>query len=430
MKMQKVSFLLAAMMLAATPAFAQESETQAAVQETQAAVPETDAAAQSETNAAAQSETDAADAQTETGAAAQPAVLSDKWSDFQIQIDDQIYQFPMMYSDFVAYGWTNEDSELPTLEPEQYDMLYFTKDGAKCMAYVINLSKNNAPADQCIIGGMSIDSFDWDVTANKVVLPGGIVRGQADAAAIEAAYGTPSDVYEGDLYKKYTYETDSYSYVDLYVDHETGFLNDIEVRNFVEPEGFDAGEISAEVPASVSGYVKPEALSDSLNDFQISLDGTVYEVPVPVSVLIADGWELDETDSDAEIAAHNFGWVTLRKGGQEIREIAVNQEDYATIPQNCWLETLTVGGYTLEAQGALPGGITTGMSETDMVAALEAAGVAYTTERDEGSDFAYYTVNELEYDKCYELIVYKGDDGQFGKDTVMEVTCNNTFAQE
>ena len=84
--MQKVSFLLAAMMLAATPAFAQESETQAAVQETQAAVPETDAAAQSETNAAAQSETDAADAQTETGAAAQPAVLSDKWSDFQIQI--------------------------------------------------------------------------------------------------------------------------------------------------------------------------------------------------------------------------------------------------------------------------------------------------------------------------------------------------------
>ncbi len=122
MKMQKVSFLLAAMMLAATPAFAQESETQAAVQETQAAVPETDAAAQSETNAAAQSETDAADAQTETGAAAQPAVLSDKWSDFQIQIDDQIYQFPMMYSDFVAYGWTNEDSELPTLEPEQYDM--------------------------------------------------------------------------------------------------------------------------------------------------------------------------------------------------------------------------------------------------------------------------------------------------------------------
>lgn len=418
MKMKKLSLLFAAMMLFAGSVSSAES----VAEEVQT---EASSEAQAETSSEAQTE-----AQTGADAAADQTGLSEKWSDFQIQIDDQVYQFPMTYQDFVSYGWTSEDSEFPTLEPSQYDLLYFTKDDVRCMAYVINLAKNNMAADQCLVGGISIDSFDWDVSAGNVVLPGGIVRGEASAAAIEEAYGTPSDVYEGDLYKKLTYETDSYCRLEMSVDNETGVLSDIEVRNFVEPEGFDAGEISEEIPAEVTAYEKPDALGDSLEEFRISLDGAVYEVPVPVSVLIADGWELDTSDSDAEVAAHDIGWVTLRKGGQEIREIAVNYADYATIPENCWFETLSVGGYTLEAEGELPCGIKTGMAEADLTAILDQAGVTYTTEADEGSDFAYYKINELAYDQCYELTVYKGDDGHFGKDTVMEVTCRNVRSEQ
>ncbi len=418
MKMKKLSLLFAAMMLFAGSVSSAES----VAEEVQT---EASSEAQAETSSEAQTE-----AQTGADAAAGQSGLSEKWSDFQIQIDDQVYQFPMTYQDFVSYGWTSEDSEFPTLEPSQYDLLYFTKDDVRCMAYVINLAKNNMAADQCLVGGISIDSFDWDVSAGNVVLPGGIVRGEASAAAIEEAYGTPSDVYEGDLYKKLTYETDSYCRLEMSVDNETGVLSDIEVRNFVEPEGFDAGEISEEIPAEVTAYEKPDALGDSLEEFRISLDGAVYEVPVPVSVLIADGWELDTSDSDAEVAAHDIGWVTLRKGGQEIREIAVNYADYATIPENCWFETLSVGGYTLEAEGELPCGIKTGMAEADLTAILDQAGVTYTTEADEGSDFAYYKINELAYDQCYELTVYKGDDGHFGKDTVMEVTCRNVRSEQ
>lgn len=418
MKMKKLSLLFAAMMLFAGSVSSAES----VAEEVQT---EASSEAQAETSSEAQTE-----AQTGADAAADQTGLSEKWSDFQIQIDDQVYQFPMTYQDFVSYGWTSEDSEFPTLEPSQYDLLYFTKDDVRCMAYVINLAKNNMAADQCLVGGISIDSFDWDVSAGNVVLPGGIVRGEASVAAIEEAYGTPSDVYEGDLYKKLTYETDSYCRLEMSVDNETGVLSDIEVRNFVEPEGFDAGEISEEIPAEVTAYEKPDALGDSLEEFRISLDGAVYEVPVPVSVLIADGWELDTSDSDAEVAAHDIGWVTLRKGGQEIREIAVNYADYATIPENCWFETLSVGGYTLEAEGELPCGIKTGMAEADLTAILDQAGVTYTTEADEGSDFAYYKINELAYDQCYELTVYKGDDGHFGKDTVMEVTCRNVRSEQ
>ncbi|MDO4324213.1 MAG: hypothetical protein Q4C61_17000 [Lachnospiraceae bacterium] len=352
--------------------------------------------------------------------------LSDDWADYQIQIDDEVYQFPMMYADFTAMGWTPRDTEETELKPNQYDMIRFTKDDAMCTAYILNLGMNNETAENCIVGGISIDNFDWELETGEVTLPGGIVRGQADVDTIQAAYGTPSDTYEGDLYTKLTYEIDYNSSVEMAVYKESGVLEDIDLRNFVEPEGFDAGEVSEEVPAAVSSYTKPEVLSDNLEDYQMELDGEVYALPVPVSVLAADGWELDEGDSDSEIKAGSFGWVTLRKGGQEIREIAVNPESYATIPENCWVEGLTAGGYTLDAEGVLPGGIRTGMAEEEFVELLEAAGMSY--EVDDSSDsFKYYVYNEKEYDQCFEVTVYTAEDGYFEKDTIMEISCSNAF---
>lgn len=365
--------------------------------------------------------------QMEGAAEVSTSELSDDWSDYQIQIDDQVYQFPMTYDELTAAGWTtNEELQNTELSPNQYDFYTFTKGDEKCYIYFVNLALNNEPVENCIVGGISMDSYDWDLGVGTVVLPGGIARGEADVDTIQSAYGTPSDTYEGDLYTKLTYETDYYSEVELTVYKESGVLEEISVRNFVEPENFDAGTVNEEVPEAVMSYVKPEALSDNPEEYQIELDGEVYTVPVPVSVLEADGWALDENKSDEYVKAEYSGWVTLRKGGQEIHELAVNRETYATVPSNCWLEDMTVGGYTLEAEGALPGGIYTGMQEADFVKILDDAGMTY--EVDDSSDsFKYYTYNEKEYDQCFEVTVYTGDDGHFEKNTIMEVTCRNAF---
>lgn len=401
MKMKKTAMVLAAVMLAVCPVYGAEG--------TVDGEPGMEAAG-SEVSG------------TEDGAL-DGLTLSEDWKDYQIQIDDQVYRFPMMYSEFLAMGWEEKDTEENKISPREYDMVYFTKGDVQCMAYVINLGKNTLPVQECILGGISIEGFYWDMSEGTITLPGGIARGISDGAAIEAAYGTPTDVYEGELYTKYTYKTDSYSYMELKVAAESGVLEDIAVRNFVEPQGFDPGEISAEVPEAVSAYTKPEELSNVLTDYQIQLDGEVYALPVPVSVLAADGWEMDETSSDSEVSAGSYGWVTLRKGGQEIREIAVNPEDYATIPENCWVEELAIGGYELNAEGALPGGICQGMPEADFLKLLEDAGLEYEVE--ESGSFKYYTYNEEAYDQCFEVMVYTAEDGYFEKDAVMEITCKN-----
>jgi hypothetical protein len=177
------------------------------------------------------------------------------------------------------------------------------------------------------------------------------------------------------------------------------------------------------VPEAVASYQREEALSDNLEDYQIELDGYVYSMPVPVSILAEDGWTLDENESDSVIKAGYYGWVTLRKGGQEIHEIAVNPERYATNPSNCWIEGLEIGSYTLTAEGALPGGISEGMSEDEFLNILDEAGMEYEVE--ESGDYKYYTYNKLQYDQCMEVTVYAGDDGSYEQNTIIKISCSN-----
>lgn len=390
MKINKVLILFTALLLAGGSAYAQETEMPAA---------------------------ELAEGETEIA-----GVLSDDWKDYQIQIDGQVYQFPMMYSDFTAMGWSPKEDELMPIEPNQYTWVTFTNGDISAVVYILNLGMNTVSAEECIIGGIDIESYSWELTSASVILPGGIERGKADVAAIEAAYGTPSDTYEGDLYTQLTYETDIYSDIELSVYKESGVLEDIDIRNFVEPEGFEPGEASDEVPEAVTAYTKPDTLSENPGDYQIELDGQVYSMPVPVSVLIADGWELDENASEATIAAGDSGWVTVRKGGQEIDELAHNYEDYATIPENCWIREIEVGEYETNVPGKLPGGITTGMTETEFLGILETAGLTY--EVNESSDYRYYSYSNPEYGKSLEVTVYGGDDGTFEKDTIMRIACS------
>ncbi|HIR14061.1 MAG TPA: hypothetical protein IAB31_09095 [Candidatus Choladousia intestinavium] len=364
----------------------------------------------------------------EAGDASQGQTLSDSWSDYQIQINGTVYQFPMTYEELTALGWTaDSESEMAQeLEPNQYSFTTFSNGDAKVYFDFVNLAVNNLPMTECLVGGIDIDNYYWPLGDESIVLPGGLARGEATVESITAAYGTPTDTYEGDLYTQLTYSTDSYSSVEFYVYKESGVLEEVSVRNFAAPEDFDAGEASDEVPEAVAAYVKPDALSDDLAAPEIQVDGEVYTLPVPVSVLEADGWTLDEANSDPTIMANNFGWVTLRKGGVELSTIAVNEADYATIPSNCWVESLEVGGYALNADGALPGGVMIGMTEEDFLSVLDAAGVTYEMD-DESDNFKYYTYCSEGYGRECSVTVYTGEDGSFTPGTVIEVDRSYEF---
>ena len=164
---------------------------------------------------AAEAVAEKAAAGSEDGAQAGEGIEAYKWSDYVISIDGTLMQFPMTYEAFQAYGYSEDDDMTATLQPMQYGIFYF-KDGEKRIsARIANFANNTLPATECLVCGIGIDTYYWPADEGEVLLPQGIVRGKSTLEDIKAAYGEPSDVYEGDLYTKLTYETDIYESLEM-----------------------------------------------------------------------------------------------------------------------------------------------------------------------------------------------------------------------
>ena len=351
-------------------------------------------------------------------------LASMNWSDYTVSINGTILSFPTTFDALEPLGLENEDDPAATeIEPNQYGTLYFKLGDGKVIVEFTNLDINVLPADQTVVTGIELEKTFLKDEPVQIELPGGVKYGESTLEDIENAYGKASDVYEGDYYTTLTYEQDIYNSVELEVDKETGKLSSIDIENIKEPENMQKGEVNTDVPEEVSSYTLPDELSDDLNAYEIQVEDTVYKLPVPVSVLIDDGWTLVTDSSDEIIAAKNFGWVTLSKNNQNIREIVRNHENYATIPENCWLGSISLGLQDADLEGSLPGGIHVGMTKDECEKILADSGVDVETD-DSSSSYLHYSYGEA-YDRIHEITVFTEEDGIYPQDTVITISVEN-----
>lgn len=331
---------------------------------------------------------------TETGkpaakpAANVPSELSDDIYSFQLSIDGTVYQFPMWFSDFEALGWTYiDENEDEILKSYQYTFsCRWKKDDITVYTQFANLSMNSVAIKDSMVSGITIDPYylkdcDWEI-----LLPGGIQYNVSTRDDIIAAYGEPSDEYEGDMYYDMTYEYDSYQDIELYVYKESGVLEKIELRNMVELEGAD-NSVNTEVPEIVKGYTAPTALGDDLYQFNMELEGNLYTLPCPVSELLANGFTLSK-DAPEAIAAGGFDWVELKYNNQNYRTMVHNYADYATIPENCFVTSMESSIFNPDFALTIPCGIKRGDSEESLLKTLE----NFNYKIEESGDFKYYNV--------------------------------------
>lgn len=220
--------------------------------------------------------------------------------------------------------------------------------------------------------------------------------GEANMEAVQAAYGTPSDTYEGDQYTKITYEKDIYEEVALYVYKEGDVLNQIDIRYFAEPEGFVVGEVSKEVPDFVTNYKAPEALTDDFTDPIVEYFGDLYQLPAPVCAFTTNGWTLDDISEDDYVAGDGFAAVNMRKDNQSIRFYLYNDSHNATAYENCMVRELSFYTYDNEViDMKLSGGVTLGANADELMAAAKENGYYVEDKMEDG----YLTVSKTEDDK-------------------------------
>lgn len=335
-----------------------------------------------------------------------PTDLSDDIYSFQISIDGTIYQLPMWYEDFVALGWEcTEDLTTKLSSNQYYPTAVFTKDGVKFYVGLANLSMNTVTLDKAMVYSIQLQDYYLKDSDWEFILPKGITRGISTKDDIVAAYGEPSDEYDATNYYKLTYEYDTYQEVILYVSKETNTLYEIEIENMIELEGAD-NSINPEVPELVNNYVAPEALSESLYDFTIDLEGVLYELPCPLSLFLDNGFTINEKNSEMEVASGDSGWVELKYKNMTYRTLVKNYAEYATIVQNCFVTTIKTSEFDPKFDLTIPGNIKRGDSEDDLLAVIE----NFNYEKDESGDFIYYTVYDPDKSKldAYDITVHEG----------------------
>lgn len=297
--------------------------------------------------------------------------LGDDIYSFSMEFDGQTMKFPMTYQEFTDMGWELSSSEDPDtkVSTNSYGMLTFNKGASSVYADVINLGINEVGLEDCLIGGISVDgSYDVDLTVVSVKLPGDIELGKATLDDIKAAYGEPSDTYEGDLYTKLTYEKDSYQEVELSVYKDDNTLKEVDLRNFEEPEGYDKGTVSDEVPEIVTSYEAPTALGDDMMDTAVEYMGDLYSLPAPVSAFTANGWEIQDAEDTPYVEGGGIAFIDMMKNNQSIHFSVYNEIENATALENCFVRELSFATYDPESIAMkLSGDITLGADKTELI---------------------------------------------------------------
>ena len=297
--------------------------------------------------------------------------LGDDIYSFSLKFDGQTMTFPMTYQEFTDMGWELSSSEDPDtkVSTNSYGMLTFNKGASSVYADVINLGINEVGLEDCLIGGISVDgSYDVDLTAVSVKLPGDIELGKATLDDIKAAYGEPSDTYEGDLYTKLTYEKDSYQEVELSVFKDENTLKEVDMRNFEEPEDYDKGTVSDEVPDIVTSYETPTALGDDMMDTAVEYMGDLYSLPAPVSAFTANGWEIQDAEDTPYVEGGGIAFIDMMKNNQSIHFSVYNETENATALENCFVRELSFATYDPESIAMkLSGDITLGADKAELI---------------------------------------------------------------
>jgi len=342
-------------------------------------------------------------------AVAAPSELSDDLYDFQISVDGTVYQFPMWAADFEALGWTYDGDASQTLSSNQYTTTEsWDKGEFSVYTQLANLSMNTVGITEAMVAGITFEEYQLDGCDWDIILPKGIQYGVSNTEDVIAAYGDPTDEYDGELYYKMTYEKDFYQEIHIYVSKETNVINKIEIQNIVELEGAD-NSVDSTVPDVVKNYKAPTSLGDDLYGFDIELEGNLYTLPCPVSELLANGFTINEDNSEAAFGAQGSGWLELVYNNQKFHTIVRNYADYATTAENCFLIDIESSCFEPDYNLVIPCGIKRGDSEESVLEILK--DYNYEVEQSEGSDFTYYNVFDPEGSRLqgYTIVTKEGE---------------------
>lgn len=297
-----------------------------------------------------------------------PEELSDDWKDYQVELGDTVYQFPMTYDDFVSQGWElNFDTDiLASGEIREFTAM----DGNSDFGVVIaNFYDGDRTADDCHVIGVRLNSY-WNLSYEdsfNITLAGGAYFDLVDSANsitmddIEIIYGTPDadddfdrkkTYYDNAGFMEFTYEEDGSCSGLLYCSLET------------PEEAMMIGNVDyTEQLAQISSYQAPTDTQDRFDSI-IKIGGINYKLPVPVAELLANGWYCVDDISTFKPLEQKY--VEMSDGSNSIWVYLNNYSIYNVGIENLYVDYIYASSYESGEDIVYPGGIVYGTPLEDV----------------------------------------------------------------
>ena len=296
------------------------------------------------------------------------------------QAGEYAYQLPEKVADFLEDGWTfnseKEASQLIGAGAKEYMTLYYPVTDDAISVYIKNYSLDAQEARDCYVVEIDFNYIDAQGIGTISVMNGKAVIGETKEKDIVDLCGEPDRVSESSLGNSYYYYDPSTTEDDYSRPHvcismsEEGVFDIVTISNDSEPTDFEQVEVSSEVPDYIYKYEAPKSLGNDPFSGNFELDGVVYNLPVPLQVLEADGWKSD-ADSDHPVGAGEGYVITMEKGNLRICIITSNFAEKATILENTMVINVSSDADGIFGNGIkFPAGLNVEMTETEFLAYL------------------------------------------------------------
>ncbi|MDD3404174.1 MAG: hypothetical protein PHQ72_12595 [Hespellia sp.] len=343
--------------------------------------------------------------------------LSEDIYHFEVSVNGEIYQLPMKYAQYTKSGWSYSGDEEEMVSPSAMLLSdWFKRGDNRTLAYLTNFDVSDVSTADSYLGGLMFDRNYIKDEDTQILLADEIQLGVSTPEEVKEAYGEPTKETESETFPTMTYAKDGDSFVELGFDAANGnVLAEITIQNPVMPKEFEESEAPDEDAAEETEdetYEAPSAVSSDLFEYTMSFAGNLYQLPVPVSEFVKNGWSMVADATNLAVEPGKTGRVTLMKDNQTLWVKARNSGEIDADIGDCLVSNLAANVKDCDVEMEIADGIQMGMSQED----LEKAIADYEYKK-EVSSYTYYEITDKDRKNCgYEVIV------RDGKVTGIEVT--------
>ena len=322
----------------------------------------------------------------------------DPTSAFAFTIGDKSYQLPFRFQELIEDGWKyySDSDEDIVLEAGRGEYIYMICPGdTECnlSITVTNFSLNAESIKDGYVTEITLYSNDAERLGKKMTMHGGdIVLGQSSEADLRAAFGEPSRVSDDsntlwyDYGDERDYEHDSKVFFSI---EEDGTVSYAALENNLEPEDFEQVEVSKDAPAYLSNYKAPTELGTDPFSGNFKLDGKLYNLPVPLQILVDDGW-VHGVEDETTVGAGQGYIITLEKNHVSMTCTVYNFDDKATILRHTIVTSVDTSSSSIFDNGMeLPDGLNAHMTEAELTDYLKKHNI---TNYEHNNSYNTYTI--------------------------------------